>query len=135
MSGRLKSILSSRWLWLFAFAAVWCALRVFWLTCDTGIPSTWEYGFHTTDEGYYAGGGKEMLLWGSFVDIVRRETLNYCYSYGTHWLGYLGYLLFGLSTWTWRLPFVLLYFAGWMRMAGYAGTPGMRTSSRSSQRM
>ena len=116
MSGRLKSILSSRWLWLFAFAAVWCALRVFWLTCDTGIPSTWEYGFHTTDEGYYAGGGKEMLLWGSFVDIVRRETLNYCYSYGTHWLGYLGYLLFGLSTWTWRLPFVLLYFAGWMMM-------------------
>ena len=113
---RIKSIVSSQWFWLAAFVSAWCALRMFWLTCDTGIPSTWEYGFHTTDEGYYAGGGKEMLLWGSFVDVVRRETLNYCYSYGTHWLGYLGYCLFGLSTWAWRLPFVALYFIGWIMM-------------------
>ena len=109
-----KSILSSGWLWLAAFAAVWCALRVFWFTCDTGIPSTWEYGFHTTDEGYYLSGGKEMFLWGSFVDLVRREALNYCYSYGTHWLSYLAHLMFGLSTWAWRVPFVMLYFTGWV---------------------
>ena len=113
---RLKSILSCRWLWLAAFIAVWCALRVFWLTCDTGIPSMWEYGFHVTDEGYYASGGKEMFLWGSFVDAVRREALTYCYSYGTHWLSYVAYLLFGLSTWTWRLPFFAVYFIGWLAM-------------------
>ena len=109
-----RKILRSRWLWLAAFVAVWCSLRLFWITCDSGVPATWEYGFHTTDEGYYLSGGKEMLLWGSFVDIARREVLNYCYSYGTQWLSYLAHLAFGLSTWAWRLPFVVLYFAAWM---------------------
>lgn len=107
------------WLWFAAFAVAYLALRVFWITCDTGVPSTWEFGFHTTDEGYYLCGGKEMYLWGSFVDLTRQEALNYCYSYGTHWLSYLAHLCFGLSTWAWRIPFVALYFAAWMMMFGY----------------
>jgi len=113
---------ASAWcrLWpLLAFAAVWLVLRVLWITCDTGIPSIWEFGFHTKDEGYYLCGGKEMYLWGSFVDLMRQEALNYCYSYGTHWLSYLAHLCFGLSTWTWRIPFVLLYFTAWMMMCDY----------------
>lgn len=116
MKKTVERLLDSRWFWFAAFALVWSALRLFWITCDTGVPATWEYGFHTTDEGYYLSGGKEMFLWGSFVDVVRREALNYCYSYGTHWLSYFAHLLFGLSTWTWRIPFVLIYFVAWMMM-------------------
>ena len=104
------------WLWLVSFAAVWLALRVFWIDCDSGIPAVWEYGFHVTDEGYYVGGGKDMYLWGSFVDLVRRESLGYGYSAGTHWLGYLAYCLFGLSDWAWRIPFVAIYFLAWLMM-------------------
>ena len=103
-----------KWLWFAAFAVAWLALRIFWIDCDSGIPAVWEYGFHVTDEGYYLGGGKEMYLWGSFVDLVRRESLNYGYSAGTHWFGYLAYCLFGLSTWAWRIPFVAVYFLAWL---------------------
>ena len=105
-----------RWFWFAAFAVAWLALRVFWIDCDSGIPSMWEYGFHVTDEGYYLGGGKEMYLWGSFVDLVRQESLNYGYSAGTHWLGYLAYCVFGLSDWAWRIPFVAVYFIAWLMM-------------------
>ena len=96
------------------FAVAWLALRIFWLDCDSGIPAVWEYGFHVTDEGYYIGGGKEMYLWGSFVDLVRQESLSYGYSAGTHWFGYLAYRLFGLSDWAWRIPFVAVYFLAWL---------------------
>ncbi len=102
------------WFWFFAFAVVWLALRMFWIDCDSGIRSVWEYGFHVTDEGYYLGGGKEMYLWGSFVDLVRQESLNYGYSAGTHWLGYLAYRVVGLSSWAWRIPFVAIYFIAWL---------------------
>ena len=112
----MGAVAKRNWLWLAAFIAVYCALRVFWLDCDTGIPATWEYGYHTTDEGYYLCGGKEMLVRGSFVDVVRREAQTYCYSYGTHWLSYLAHLVFGLSTWAWRLPFAALYLLGWLML-------------------
>ena len=105
-----------RWFWFAAFAVAWLALRIFWIDCDSGIPAVWEYGFHVTDEGYYLGGGKEMYLWGSFVDLVRQESLNYGYSAGTHWLGYLAYCVFGLSDWAWRIPFVAVYFIAWLMM-------------------
>ena len=105
-----------RWFWFAAFALGWLLLRIFWIDCDSGIPSMWEYGFHVTDEGYYLGGGKDMYLWGAFVDLARGECMSYGYSAGTSWLGYLGYCLFGLSGWAWRLPCVALYFLAWMMM-------------------
>ncbi len=42
--------------------------------------------------------------------------MSYGYSAGTSWLGYLGYCLFGLSGWAWRIPFVTLYFIAWALM-------------------
>ena len=105
-----------RWLWFAAFIAVWCALRVFWLDADPGVPSMWEYGYNATDEGYYLAGGKEKYLWGYFVDLARTEAFTYGFSTLTHWLSYLAHLLFGLSTWTWRLPFFAICLAAWSAM-------------------
>ena len=104
---------ASRWLWLAAFAVAWLALRVFWLDGDAGIPSVWEYGYNVTDEGYYMGAAKDKFLWGAFNDLCRGESFTYGYSALTHWLSYVGYRIFGLSDWLWRLPFVLLYFIAW----------------------
>lgn len=101
------------------FAAAYLLLRIFWIHADSGIPAIWEYGFHVTDEGYYCGGGKEKYLWGSFVDLTRKETLSYGYSAGTHWLSYIAHLIFGLSTWTWRIPFVVLYLLSWLMTFGF----------------
>ncbi len=95
------------------FLLAYLALRVFWLTGDPGIPSVWEYGYNATDEGYYLGGGKEKFLWGCFVDLPRTEVFTYGFSPLTHWLSYLAHLAFGLSTWTWRIPFVLIYALAW----------------------
>lgn len=99
---------------LVLFILGYLLLRVFWIHADSGIPSVWEYGFHVTDEGYYLGAGKEKYLWGSFVDLIRKENLNYGYSAGTHWLSYFAHLAFGLSDWTWRIPFVIIYFLAWL---------------------
>ena len=104
---------ASRWLWLAAFAAVWLGLRVFWLDGDAGIPSVWEYGYNVTDEGYYMGAAKDKFLWGAFNDLVRSESFTYGYSALTHWISYVGYRIFGLSDWKWRIPFVFIYFIGW----------------------
>ncbi len=109
MSRRLKF-----WLGLSAFAVVYLALRVFWLSGDPGIPAIWEYGYNATDEGYYLCGGKEKLLWGCFVDLPRTEAFTYGFSAGTHGLSYLAHLLFGLSTWTWRIPFFALTGLAWL---------------------
>ena len=59
------------------FVLGWLLLRIFWIDCDSGIPSMWEYGFHVTDEGYYLGGGRDMFLWGSFVDLPRGGCMSY----------------------------------------------------------
>jgi len=99
-----------KWMLFLAFAAVWLALRVFWLDGDSGIPSFWEYGYHVTDEGYYLSGGKELYLWGSAVDLDRGECLTYGYAAGMQWLSYIAHRLFGLSTWAWRIPFFAIYF-------------------------
>ena len=104
---------ASKWLWFAAFAAVWLGLRVFWLDGDAGIPSVWEYGYNVTDEGYYMGAAKDKFLWGAFNDLVRSESFTYGYSALTHWISYVGYRIFGLSDWKWRIPFVLVYFVGW----------------------
>lgn len=104
---------ASRWLWFAAFAVVWLGLRVFWLDGDAGIPSVWEYGYNVTDEGYYMGAAKDKFLWGAFNDLARGESFTYGYSALTHWISYVGYRIFGLSDWKWRIPFVFIYFIGW----------------------
>jgi len=104
--------MKKNWLWFVGFAVVWLALRVFWLDGDSGIPSFWEYGYHVTDEGYYLSGGKELYLWNSAVDLARGECPTYGYAPGMNWLSLLGHKLFGLSTWTWRIPFFAIYFLG-----------------------
>ena len=104
------------WLLLFLFAAIYLAFRLPWLTADPGLPAAWEYGYNTTDEGYYLSGGKEKLLWGHFVDLPRTEAFTYGFSPGTHWLSYAAHLAFGLSTWTWRLPFFAIYLCAWLAM-------------------
>ena len=104
---------ASKWLWFAAFALVWLGLRVFWLDGDAGIPSVWEYGYNVTDEGYYMGAAKDKFLWGAFNDLARSESFTYGYSALTHWISYVGYRIFGLSDWKWRIPFVLVYFIGW----------------------
>ena len=102
------------WVLFFAFAAIYLAARLPWIACDPGVPSMWEYGYNATDEGYYLDGGKEKFLWGSFWDPVRSEAYTYGYSALTHWLSYLAHLAFGLSTWTWRLPFLAIFLCGWL---------------------
>jgi len=102
------------WLLLLAFAAVYLLFRLPWIACDPGIQSVWEYGYNATDEGYYLSGGKEKLLWGFFVDLPRNEAFTYGFSPGTHWLSYVAHLAFGLSTWTWRIPFLAIYLCAWL---------------------
>lgn len=72
-----------------------------------------------TDEGYYLEGGKEKLLWGTFTDLSRTEAFTYGFSAGTHYLSYLSHLLFGLSTWTWRIPFFAINLIAWCCMFLY----------------
>jgi len=102
------------WICLVAFAAIYLSLRLFWLDGDPGIAAAWEYGYNATDEGYYLDGGKEKFLWGCFVDLSRTEAFTYGYSAGTHWLSYLAHLAFGLSTWTWRIPFFVITCLAWL---------------------
>ena len=94
--------------------ALYLMLRLMWLTGDPGIPAIWEYGYNATDEGYYLGGGKEKFLWHCFVDLSRTEAFTYGFSAGTHWLSYLSHLVFGLSTWTWRIPFFSITCLAWL---------------------
>ena len=111
VDGRIKF-----WFLLLAFAAIYMLCRLPWISCDPGVPSLWEYGYNATDEGYYLSGGKEKFLWGYFVDLARNEAFTYGFSAGTHWLSYVAHLLFGLSTWTWRLPFLAIYLCSWLAM-------------------
>ena len=107
--GRMKF-----WLLLVAFSLIYLLFRLPWIDCDPGIPSIWEYGYNATDEGYYLSGGKEKFVWNHFVDLPRNEAFTYGFSAGTHWLSYASHLAFGLSTWTWRIPFLCVYFAAWL---------------------
>lgn len=104
------------WLLLAAFTVIYLLFRLPWIDCDPGIQSIWEYGYNATDEGYYLSGGKEKLVWGYFVDLPRNEAFTYGFSAGTHWLSYLSHCLFGLSTWTWRIPFLCIYLLAWVAM-------------------
>ena len=109
--GRIKF-----WALFIAFVAIYLLSRLPWITCDPGVASIWEYGYNATDEGYYLAGGKEKYLWGFFVDLPRNEAFTYGFSAGTHWLSYIAHLLFGLSTWAWRLPFLVIYLCAWLAM-------------------
>ena len=101
---------------LIIFAILWLGLRIPWISCDPGIPSMWEYGFNATDEGYYLVGGKEKLLWGTFTDLSRQEAVTYGYAPLMHFLSFAAHKVFGLSTWTWRIPFVTIGFLAWMTL-------------------
>ena len=109
--GKIKFVL-----FLIAFVAIYLSFRLPWITSDPGIPSIWEYGYNATDEGYYLAGGKEKFLWGCFVDLPRNEAFTYGFSAGTHYLSYLAHLFFGLSSWTWRIPFLFVFLLGWISM-------------------
>ena len=111
---RLTDNKATFWLLLLAFATIYLAFRLPWITSDPGIQSVWEYGYNATDEGYYLSGGKEKLLWSFFVDLPRNEVFTYGFSAGTHWLSYLAHLAFGLSTWAWRIPFLAIYLCAWL---------------------
>lgn len=102
-----------------AMAALWFVTRALWADCDPGVPSMWEYGYNATDEGYYLSGGKEKFVWGKFVELSRGEALNYGFSPGTHWLSYIAHLVFGLSTWTWRIPFFAVNLAAWCALSAF----------------
>ncbi len=107
------------WLLFVSFVVLYLACRLPWITSDPGIPSVWEYGYNATDEGYYLSGGKEKFVWGFFVDMPRNEAFTYGFSAGTHWLSYLAHRLFGLSTWSWRIPFSAVYLCAWIAMFCY----------------
>ena len=114
----------SKLLWFAAFVAAWCALRVFWIDADPGVPAIWEYGFNVTDEGYYMGAAKDKFLRGVFCDMECGESFTYGYSALTHWLAYLGYATFGLTDWGWRVPFLALYLVAWSMMFFYVRRRG-----------
>lgn len=118
----------NRWLYFLAFAAAWLALRVFWIGCDSGLPSIWEYGYNVTDEGYYMGAAKDKFLWGAFCDFARGESFTFGYSPLTHGLAWLGYAVFGLTDWGLRVPYIVLYFLAWASAFFYVSrrhSPGM----------
>lgn len=109
----------SDWFAVLGIAALWVVTRALWGDCDPGVPSMWEYGYNATDEGYYLVGGKEKFVRGLFVDLARGESQNYGFSPLTHWLSYLAHLLFGLSTWTWRIPFFALNLLSWCCLSAF----------------
>ena len=109
----------SDWFAVLGIAALWFVTRALWGDCDPGVPSMWEYGYNATDEGYYLVGGKEKFVRGLFVDLARGESQNYGFSPLTHWLSYLAHLLFGLSTWTWRIPFFVLNLLSWCCLTAF----------------
>ena len=109
----------SDWFAVLGIAALWVVTRALWGDCDPGVPSMWEYGYNATDEGYYLVGGKEKFVRGLFVDLARGESQNYGFSPLTHWLSYLAHLLFGLSTWTWRIPFFALNLFSWCCLSAF----------------
>ena len=109
----MKAARWGRLAWPVAFIALWCALRVFWIDADAGVPSIWEYGYNVTDEGYYMGAAKDKYLWGTFCDLDLGESFTYGYSAMTHWLAYIGYAALGLTDWGWRVPFYVLYLLAW----------------------
>lgn len=107
------------WIFLAVFLVIYLSFRLFWLGGDPGVPSVWEYGYNATDEGYYLDGGKEKFLWDRFVDLPRMEAFTYGFSSGTHWLSYLAHSVFGLSTWTWRIPFFTIACLAWISVFIY----------------
>ena len=83
-----------------------------WIDCDGGTPSLNEYGYFATDEGFYAGGGKQKLLFGRFINATRAAPCTYAICPSTHILTWGAFLIFGQTTWAHRVfPFLISTFA------------------------
>lgn len=82
--------------------------RWFWIDCDGGTPSLMEYGYFATDEGYYASGGKNKLIYGRFINALRAAPCTYAISPSSHLLTWFAFLCTGQNTWAHRLfPFLI----------------------------
>jgi len=95
-----------------------CA-RWLWIDCDGGTPSLLEYGYFATDEGYYAAGGKQKLLMGRFISLIRANPNTYAICPSSHVLTWLSFLIFGQTTWAHRVFPLLINTASWLALYAF----------------
>ena len=88
--------------------------RWLWIDCDGGTPSLMEYGYFATDEGFYAGGGKQKLLFGKFISVIRANPNTYAICPSSHLLTWFAFSIFGQTTWAHRFFPLLLSTAAWL---------------------
>ena len=88
--------------------------RWLWIDCDGGTPSLMEYGYFATDEGFYSGGGKQKLLFGKFISIIRANPNTYAICPSSHALTWIAFSIFGQTTWAHRFFPLLLNTAAWL---------------------
>lgn len=89
-------------------------LRWAWIDCDGGTASLTEYGYFQTDEGFYAGGGKQKFLYDQFVNVTRAAPCTYAICPATHLLTWSSFLLFGQNTWAHRFFPLLINTLAWL---------------------
>jgi 4-amino-4-deoxy-L-arabinose transferase-like glycosyltransferase len=88
--------------------------RWLWIDCDGGTPSLTEYGYFATDEGYYASGGKQKLLLGRFISMIRANPNTFAICPSSHLLTWFAFSLFGQNTWAHRFFPLLLNTGAWL---------------------
>lgn len=88
--------------------------RWFWIDCDGGTPSLMEYGYFATDEGFYAGGGKQKFLFGRFISLIRANPNTYAICPSSHLLTWFAFSIFGQTTWAHRFFPLLLNTGAWL---------------------
>ena len=88
--------------------------RWLWIDCDGGTPSLMEYGYFATDEGFYSGGGKQKLLFGKFISLIRANPNTYAICPSSHVLTWLAFSIFGQNTWAHRFFPLLLSTLAWL---------------------
>jgi len=93
--------------------------RWLWIDCDGGTPSLTEYGYFATDEGFYAGGGKQKFLFGRFISFIRANPNTYAICPSSHVLTWIAYSIFGQNTWAHRFFPLLLNTAAWLGLYAF----------------